>query len=326
MEAVYHLDSWYEANRHLFDPPVCNKLQHKKQISVMFVGGPNTRTDFHLDQGSEFFWMVRGNMELPTIQQGKLKVVKIREGEVFLLPSRIPHSPQRPEKGSLGLVIERERYMDSEPPELDGLRWYVDFEKPEQILYETFFHCGDLGRDLVPRVKEFHASEEKRTGVPGAHVCTDNKRPFVQDMDTTVPDPFSLNAWLEAHADQLARGEQLDLFNSGETTHPDREFRVLVCGGAADGGTVDERRDWWGDTWIFQLRGSASVSLKGADTTNSQQLLERCSAVVPPNTPYVVTRSPGSIGFVVTQDPRGNKSSDKLEPEAKKQRLSKVVN
>ncbi len=67
----------------------------------MGVGGPNTRTDFHLDQGSEFFWMVRGNTELPTIQQGKLKVVRIREGEVFCLPSRVPHSPQRPEQGSL---------------------------------------------------------------------------------------------------------------------------------------------------------------------------------------------------------------------------------
>ena len=142
MEAVYHLDAWYDANRHLFDPPVCNKLMHKKQLSVMFVGGPNTRTDFHLDQGSEFFWMVRGNMELPTIQKGKRKVVKIREGEVFCLPSRVPHSPQRPEKGSLGLVVERERYIKGEfgikTPELDGLRWFVDFENTNgsDILWE----------------------------------------------------------------------------------------------------------------------------------------------------------------------------------------------
>ena len=74
MEAVYDLQAWYGANRHLFDPPVCNKLMHKKQLSIMFVGGPNVRTDFHLDQGSEFFWMVKGNMELPTIQNGKRKV------------------------------------------------------------------------------------------------------------------------------------------------------------------------------------------------------------------------------------------------------------
>lgn len=48
-------------------------------------------------------------MELPTIQRGKRKLVKINEGQVFLLKSRVPHSPQRPEAGSLGLVIERSR-------------------------------------------------------------------------------------------------------------------------------------------------------------------------------------------------------------------------
>ena len=168
MEAVYNLETWYDSNRHLFDPPVCNKLQHKKQLTIMFVGGPNVRTDFHLEQGSEFFWMVRGNMELPTIQNGKRKVVKIKEGEVFCLPSRVPHSPQRPETGSLGLVVERERYVDAvqlngQEPELDGLRWFVDFDNTtgEDILWEKFFHCYDLGRDLVPVVKEYHSSEEK---------------------------------------------------------------------------------------------------------------------------------------------------------------------
>ena len=132
MQAVYNLDSWYDANRHLFDPPVCNKLQHKKQLSIMFVGGPNTRTDFHLEQGSEFFWMVRGNMELPTIQNGERKLVKIKQGQVFCLPSRIPHSPQRPEDGSLGLVVERERYVDpnilnGEEPEVRVILVFLSF-------------------------------------------------------------------------------------------------------------------------------------------------------------------------------------------------------
>ena len=307
MEAVYNLDSWYDANRHLFDPPVCNKLMFKKQLSVMFVGGPNVRTDFHLDQGSEFFWMVRGNMELPTIQRGELKRVTIREGEVFLLPSRVPHSPQRPEQGSLGLVVERSRSVSAVPPELDGLRWYTDFDAPQQILYEKFFHCDDLGRDLVPVVKEFHASEEKRTGVPGANICTDETRPFVQDVTTAVPDPFNLEEWISAHSHELECGAQLDLFNCDGTAHPDKEFKIYVCGGAADGGTVTEGTTGPGDTWLFQLRGHVSVSLHGADATNSQQLLAKCGGVIPPNTPFKVTRSPCSIGFVIANDPMGNK-------------------
>ena len=53
-------------------------------------------------------------MQLPTIQQGKRKVVDIKQGQVFLLPSRIPHSPQR-QVDTFGLVCERKRYP---PPPL----------------------------------------------------------------------------------------------------------------------------------------------------------------------------------------------------------------
>ena len=52
--------------------------------------------------GSEFFFQFKGNMQLPTVQKGKRKLVTIGEGQVFLLPSRIPHSPQRTDAGSLG--------------------------------------------------------------------------------------------------------------------------------------------------------------------------------------------------------------------------------
>ena len=58
LEAPTNLTEWYETNKDLFSPPVCNKLMHKVQLNVMFVGGPNQRTDFHLDLGSEFFFQV----------------------------------------------------------------------------------------------------------------------------------------------------------------------------------------------------------------------------------------------------------------------------
>ena len=111
---------------------------------------------------------MKGDMQLPTIQQGKRKVVDIKQGQVFLLPSRIPHSPQR-QVDTFGLVCERKRYPpppflppnghplakpagvgSSAPEEVDGLRWYRDFTAPADVLWERFFHCGDLERDLVP--------------------------------------------------------------------------------------------------------------------------------------------------------------------------------
>ena len=137
--------------------------------AVRFIGGPNTREDYHLDLGSEFFSQMKGNMELPTIQQGKRKLVKINQGQVFLLPSRIPHSPQR-QVDTFGLVVERKRA----PDEVDGLRWYRDFEQPDTsctggatgsahphgVLWDRFFYCGDLEKDLVPVVKAYKSSPE----------------------------------------------------------------------------------------------------------------------------------------------------------------------
>ena len=113
-----NVNAWYEKNAKDFLPPVCNKLLHRNQLTAMFVGGPNTRTDFHIDQSSEFFYMLRGNMQLPIIERGQRRVVDIRHGQVFLLPSRIPHSPQRPEADSLGFVLKRKR-LDGE---VDALR------------------------------------------------------------------------------------------------------------------------------------------------------------------------------------------------------------
>ena len=45
-------------------------------LTIMFVGGGNTRTDFHIEEGPEFFYMIKGNMELPTIQQGNVFLSK----------------------------------------------------------------------------------------------------------------------------------------------------------------------------------------------------------------------------------------------------------
>ena len=68
-------------------------------------------------EGEELFYMRRGDMCLKILQNGKFKDVHIKEGQVFLLPGRIPHSPQRNEN-TVGLVIERERLKT----ETDGLR------------------------------------------------------------------------------------------------------------------------------------------------------------------------------------------------------------
>ena len=85
----------------------------------MIVGGPNNRKDFHLEEGEELFIQLQGKMDLDILERGKVRRIPIEEGEVFLLPPRVPHSPQRYTE-SIGLVFERRRH----PGEMDGLIWY----------------------------------------------------------------------------------------------------------------------------------------------------------------------------------------------------------
>ena len=281
-----------------------NKLLHREQLSVMFVGGPNEREDFHLEEGSEFFYQLKGDMALPTIQAGVLEVVHIREGDVFLLPSRIPHSPQRPNPGSLGLVIERQRY-EHEPP--DGLRWYTDFATCDQVLWERYFHCYDLGRDLVPIVTAYNESQEKRTRIPTAESVVSSP-PLHQDTTTRVPPPFALAGWLDANAAALDRGEVLSLFPG----HPDKEFSVRVAGGRSEQRVTEP---WHHETWLYQLSGPACVEVMNTDGSggsssggsNVTTLEEGACLVVPAGAQYRVERPEGSRGLLVTNDPLGNK-------------------
>ena len=87
---------------------------------VMVVGGPNQRVDFHDDPGEEFFYQLRGDMVVKVAEAGRVYDVPIREGEVFLLPPHLRHSPQRPVAGSLGLVVESPRG----PGDKDGFEWF----------------------------------------------------------------------------------------------------------------------------------------------------------------------------------------------------------
>jgi len=112
--------NWIEDNKHLLKPPVGNKVVYENtELIIMIVGGPNTRKDYHIDEGEEFFHQLEGNMVLRIMEDSKPKDISINEGEIFLLPPKIPHSPQRFEN-TVGLVVERKRH----PAELDGFQWY----------------------------------------------------------------------------------------------------------------------------------------------------------------------------------------------------------
>lgn len=154
---------WIEEHRHLLQPPVGNKCIYDGDFIVMVVGGPNQRTDYHWDEGPEFFYQLEGDMVLRVQEDGRVRDIPIRAGEVFYLPPRVPHSPQR-SAGSVGLVVERKRL----PGEADGLMWFC--ERCNHKLFEEYFGLGNVETDFPPVFERFYRSKEHRTCAKCGHL------------------------------------------------------------------------------------------------------------------------------------------------------------
>jgi 3-hydroxyanthranilate 3,4-dioxygenase len=157
LPSPYNLKAWIEENRHLLKPPVGNKMVWKDgEFLVMVVGGPNRRKDYHVEDGEEFFLQIEGDITVRVMEDGGPRDITIREGEIFLLPAGVPHSPQRPEN-TVGMVIERVR----KPGELDHLRWYC--ESCGEMLHDAAFQLEDLATQLKPIIENFFEDESLRT-------------------------------------------------------------------------------------------------------------------------------------------------------------------
>jgi 3-hydroxyanthranilate 3,4-dioxygenase len=155
----FNLRGWIEENRHLLKPPVANKQIYIKNSDfiVMVVGGPNGRKDYHWEEGEELFYQLEGDIQVKIInEQGQPEVIDIREGEMFLLPPRVPHSPQRP-AGTVGLVLERHRRAG----EVDKLLWFC--ESCTKPLHEASFALKDIGTQIKEAIGAFAAQEDLRT-------------------------------------------------------------------------------------------------------------------------------------------------------------------
>lgn len=152
--APINFKKWIDDNRHLLKPPVGNKLLWEdRDFIVMAVGGPNARTDYHVNAGEEFFYQIEGDMVLKIVENGEFVDVPIRAGDMLLLPPLTPHSPQRP-PNTVGLVIEKRR----PPQDLDAFQWYC--MKCGDKLYSESFHLTNIVTDFPPIFDRFYASEE----------------------------------------------------------------------------------------------------------------------------------------------------------------------
>ena len=153
----FDFKKWIDEHRHLLKPPVGNQCMYDAEdFIVMVVGGPNSRKDYHWDEVEEFFYQVEGDITVKVQDDGNAVDVPIHEGEMFLLPPRVPHNPVRGEN-TIGLVIERKRRGS----EKDGLLWFC--ENCNNKLYEEYFELEDITTQFQGIFARFYGSIELRT-------------------------------------------------------------------------------------------------------------------------------------------------------------------
>jgi 3-hydroxyanthranilate 3,4-dioxygenase len=154
----FNLQKWIDDNSHFFKPPIGNKQVYldNDDFIVMVVGGPNGRKDYHYEDGEELFYQLKGDITVKIINDnGQREDIEIKEGDMFLLPARIPHSPQRP-ADTIGLVVERTRREG----EMDMLMWFC--ENCNHKLHEASFPMKDIVQQLPVVINEFMESEKLR--------------------------------------------------------------------------------------------------------------------------------------------------------------------
>jgi 3-hydroxyanthranilate 3,4-dioxygenase len=154
-----NFQKWINEHRHLLKPPVGNKcVWDNGEYIVMVVGGPNSRKDYHYNETPEFFYQVEGDMVLKIIDQGKQVDVAINQGDIYLLPAKVPHSPQRKEN-TVGLVIEYPRSKGM----MDALEWYC--EQCNSQLYREEFALDNIETDM-PKIFDAYYSDDKKCTCP----------------------------------------------------------------------------------------------------------------------------------------------------------------
>lgn len=153
----FNFNKWIDENRDLLKPPVGNKVVFKDStFIVMTVGGPNVRTDFHINESDEFFYQLEGEMNLRIINRdNKFEDIPIKAGEVFMLPKGIPHSPQRYEN-SVGLVVEKTRVNG----DTDKLQWYC--KNCCHKLYEESFFLENIETQFGAVFDRYYGSDHTK--------------------------------------------------------------------------------------------------------------------------------------------------------------------
>jgi 3-hydroxyanthranilate 3,4-dioxygenase len=237
---VVNLGQYVDSIRSTLKPPVANRvLYNSSQLKVMIVGGPNERDDFHIEAGEEFFIQLEGDMDLDVMQDGKREAIPIKQSQIYVLSSHVPHSPQR-HPNSVGLVIERTRL----PSELDTLRWYK--KHTNEIEFEEAFYCTDLSTQIKEVIENQKEMREvvKAQGLQLSTLPSEIEPPLHkrQPLDVTTVCASAPSSGMRAYK------------------WLDSEFRVHVYRGSSDTTSMPLEQVGGGETFLYQISGKSVIS------------------------------------------------------------------
>ena len=148
---------WIDEHRHLLKPPVGNQqIWEDREFMVTVVGGPNSRKDYHVNHGEEFFHQIEGDMILQDHGKGKA--------------GRYSHSGRRDSSSAWRRAPfstaaggnSRPGHRAQAISEREG--WFcLVLSEVREKLYEEFVEVKNLVTDLLPVFDRFYGSSENST-------------------------------------------------------------------------------------------------------------------------------------------------------------------
>ena len=156
-----NLMNWVEDHRERLSPPVCNAAVFEDgNYIINMVGGGNQRTDFHDNSTEEVFYQIRGEASLLIWDRGRYERIVLKEGDIFLQPPHLIHSPQRPDPAGLCLLIELPRPQGKH----DSLQWYCAHCGTE--VWKASKQLESLVDDLPKVYDRFYALKDEERVCP----------------------------------------------------------------------------------------------------------------------------------------------------------------
>ena len=152
-----NLTNWIDEHRDDLKPPAGGKtIWTDTDFIVTVVGGPNDRRDYHENCREEFYFQLKGDMTLRVIDAGEPRDIPIREGEIYLLPPLVLHSPQR-KADTVGLIVERSR----EQGVIDAFEWFC--ESCGARVHRREIQVAGLEQGVNQVIEEYDSNPELRT-------------------------------------------------------------------------------------------------------------------------------------------------------------------